>query len=68
MPRGVGSPSQELDLASVRTRPLRKRQSSWKEPLAEAVTRCEPLINCAARLSKLGGDENALGLMAKEGP
>ena len=27
--------------------PLRKRQTTWKQPLAEAAPRCEPLINSA---------------------
>ena len=56
MPREVGSPSQELDVAHVGTRPQRNKQASWKQPLAEAATRCEPLINSAARLSQLAHD------------
>ena len=39
MPRATDSPSRELDAAHVGARPLRKRQTSWKRPLAEAATR-----------------------------
>ena len=46
----VGSPSRELEVARVGDFPLRKRQTSWKQPLAEAATRCEPLRSSAARL------------------
>ena len=46
---------------------LRKRQANWKKPLAEAATKTGPLANCAARLHRLGGDENALWLTTNEG-
>ena len=44
MPRVVGSPRQELDVARVETRPPRKRHASWKQLLAEAATQCETLL------------------------
>ena len=68
MPRATGAPGRELDAAHVGARPLRKRQTSWKQPLAEAATRCEPLKSVAARLARLGGDRNALWLTVTEGP
>ena len=49
-------------------RPLRNRQAMWKQPLAEAATRCEPLKEVAARLSQSGGEENGLWLAANESP
>ena len=68
MPREEGSPSQELEAAQVGNCPLRNRQASWKQPLAEAATRCEPLKEDSARLSQLGGEENGLWLTVNEGP
>ena len=68
MPREEDSPSREMNVARVGNQALRKRQASWKQPLAEAATRSEPLIDSAARLSQLGGDENALWLTTNEGP
>ena len=63
-----GLPSQEMNVARVGNQALRKRQASWKQPLAEAATRNEPLADSAARLSQLEGDENALWLTTNEGP
>ena len=68
MPREVVSPNQELEGERVGTRPLRKRHTSWKQPLVEAATWCEPLINSAARLSQMGGDQSALRLTTNECP
>ena len=68
MPRGTDAPGWELDVARVWARPRRKRQESWKQPLSEAATRCEPLKSHAARLTQTGGDENALWLTVNEGP
>ena len=68
MPREVDSPSRELEVSRVGTRPLRMRQTSWKQQLAEAATRCEPLRSSAARLIQMGGDENALWLTKNESP
>ena len=39
---------------------LPSRNSLVRLRLTETETRCEPLINCAARLSQVGGDEHAL--------
>ena len=61
-------PGRELDVARVGATPLRKRETSWKQPLAEVATRCEPLKSFAARLTQKGGDENALWLTVNEGP
>ena len=66
MPRATDAPGRELDVARIGARPLRKRQTSWKQPLAEA--RCEPLKSVAARLAQLDGDENALWLTVNESP
>ena len=68
MPREEDSSSREMNVARVGNKALGKRQASWKQPLAEAATRSEPLIDSAARLSQLGGDENALWLTTNEGP
>ena len=68
MPRGTDAWVWELDVARVGTGPLRKRQTRWKQPLAEAAIRCEPLKSLAARLTQMGGDENVLWLTANEGP
>ena len=57
-----------MDVSRVGNKALRKRQASWKQPLAEAATKSEPLMNCAARLHQLGGDENALWITTNEGP
>ena len=61
-------PGRELDVARVGARSLRKRQTSWKQPLTEAAIRCEPFKSLAARLAQMGGDENARWLTANEGP
>ena len=69
MPRATDAPGRELDAAHVGARPLRERQMSWKQPLTQAATRCEPLLkSVAARLVHLGGDESALWLTVNEGP
>ena len=67
MPREGDFLSQEMDVGCVGNQALRKRQASWKQPLAEAATKTEPLTDSAARLCQLGGDENALWLMTNEG-
>ena len=67
-PRKEYSPSREMNVARVGNQALRKRQASWKQPMAEAATRSELLADSAARLSQLGGDENALWLTTSEGP
>ena len=66
--RQTDSPSREINVARVGFQALRKRQAIWKQPLAEAATRSEPLIDSAARLSQLGGHENALWLTTNKGP
>ena len=68
MPRKGDPPNREMDVARVRDKALRNRQASWKQPLAEAATKSEPLSNCAACLHRLGGEENALWLRTNEGP
>ena len=68
MPREEDSPSRKMNVARVGNQALRKRQASWKQPLAKAATRSEPLADSGARLSQLGGDENALWLTPSEGP
>ena len=40
MPREGDPPNREMDVARVGDKALRKRQASWKQPLAEAVTKC----------------------------
>ena len=55
MPREGDSPNRELDVARVGDKALRKRQASWKQPLAETATKTGPLANCAAVLHQLGG-------------
>ena len=67
MPREGDPPNREMDVARVGDKALRKRQASWKHPLAEAATKPEPLANCAARLHQLEGEENALWLTTNEG-
>ena len=67
-PREGDFPNREMDVARVGDKALRKRQASWKRPLAEAATKTGPLAEFAARLHQLGGDENALWLTTKEGP
>ena len=62
------SPNREMDVAHVGDKTLRKRQASWKQPLAEAATKTEPLADSAARLHQLGGDENALWLTTNDEP
>ena len=47
---------------------LRKRQASWKQPVAEAATKTGPLADSAARLHQVEEDENALWLTTNEGP
>ena len=68
MPRGTDATGRELDVARVGAGQLRKGQTRWKQPLAEAAIRCEPLKSLAARLTQMGGDENALWLTVNEGP
>ena len=60
--------NREIDVARMGDKALRKREASWKQPLAEAATKTEPLVKFAARLHQLGGDENALWLTTNEGP
>ena len=67
MPRGTDAPGWEL-VARVGARPLGRRKTRWKQPLAEAAIRCEPLRSLVVRLTRMGGDENALWLTANEGP
>ena len=57
MPR-EGDSSQEMDVACVGNQGLRKRQASWKQPLAEAATKTETLTDSAARLYQLGETRN----------
>ena len=54
MPGEGDSPNQEMDVARVGNKALRKRQASWRQPLAEAATKTEPLTDSAARLHQLG--------------
>ena len=68
MPREGNSPNREMDVARMGDKAMRKRQASWKQPLAEAVTKTGLLVDSAARLNQLGGDENALWLTTNEGP
>ena len=49
MPREGDSPNREMDVARVGDKALRKRQASWKQPLAEAATKSGPLANCTAQ-------------------
>ena len=51
MPREGDSSSKELEVAGVGVS-AHKKKASWKQPLAEAVTRCEPLVNVVARFSQ----------------
>ena len=60
-PRWTDAPAKELDVARVGARPLRKRQTSWNQPLAEAAKRCEPLKSHTACLTQMGGDETRCG-------
>ena len=48
MPREGDLPNREMDVARVGDKALRKRQASWKQPLADAATKSEPLVNFAA--------------------
>ena len=50
MPREGDSPNREMDVARVGDKALRKRQASWKQPLAEAATKTGPLADFVARL------------------
>ena len=68
MVREGDRPNREMDVARVGDRALSKRQASWKQPLAEAATKSEPLVNCAARHHQLERDKNALWLTTNEGP
>ena len=43
MPREGDPPNREMDVARVSDKALRKREASWKQPLAEAATKTEPL-------------------------
>ena len=55
MPREGDLANREIDVARVGDKALRKRQASWKQPLAEAATKTGTLADCAARLHQLGG-------------
>ena len=68
MPREGDPPNREMDVARVGDKALRKRQTSWRQPLAEAATKSEPLANCAARSPSIWREENALWLTTNEGP
>ena len=68
MPREGDLPNREMDVARVGDKALRKRQASWKQSLADAATKSELLVNIAARLHQLEGEENALWLTTNEGP
>ena len=66
MPLEKTLPSRELNVAQVG--PMRKRQASWKQSMAEAAVHNEPLKEVAERLSQLGEEENGLWLTTNEGP
>ena len=68
MPREGDLPNRETDVARVGDKALRKRQASWKQPLADAATKSGSLVNFAARLHQSGREENALWLTMNEGP
>ena len=68
MPREGDFPNRGMDVARFGDKALRKRQASWKQPLAEAATKTGPLAEFAARLHQLGGNENALWLTTNERP
>ena len=42
MPREGDPPNREMDVARVGDKALRKRQASWKQPLAEAAIKLFP--------------------------
>ena len=48
--------------------PPAERETGWKQPLAEAARQREPLINSAARISQMGGDDYVLWLTTNPGP
>ena len=61
MPREGDSPNRERwTFARVGNQALRKRQASWKQPLAEAATKTGPLADSAARLHRLGRRERTV--------
>ena len=60
-------PNREMDFTRTGNKAVRKRQASWKQPLAEAATKTGSLAEFAARLHQLG-NENALWLTTNEGP